>query len=228
MSNDSAQFPNSIMLTTPDMQASIAFYRDICGFTVEESWPEGDSPMWANLNLDGQSVMIGSPMDPAQVEGMCKDEPKERDWHLEIANEFPANKAGVGAYFYLMVDDVDAFHAEVLARGGQPATDPKTQFYGLRVFGIQDPSGYRLLFYSPMVMDNCGSCGMPLTEAKPGDIYCNYCTNDAGKLKPYAEVLEGTIQGFFMGVQKMERAEAEVAAKEHLSKMPAWDTHACG
>ena len=104
------------MLTTPDMQASVAFYRDICGFELEESWPEGDSPIWANMNLDGQSVMIGAPMDPAQVEGMCKDEPKEMAWHMEIANEFPANKAGVGAYFYLMVDDVDAFHAEVIAR----------------------------------------------------------------------------------------------------------------
>jgi hypothetical protein len=41
-------------------------------------------------------------------------------------------------------------------------------------------------------------------------------------LRPYEAILEGTIQGYFMGMQRMERAEAEVAAKEHLAKMPAW------
>ncbi|MCP4093627.1 MAG: hypothetical protein GY747_09270 [Planctomycetes bacterium] len=131
------------------------------------------------------------------------------------------------AYFYVVVDDVDAYYEEVQKRGGKPATEPKSQFYGLRSFGIQDSSGYRLLFYSPLVMENCGSCGMPLTDAEPGQVYCDYCTDDAGKLKSYEEVLEGTIQGYFMGMQKMERAEAEVAAKEYLAKMPAWNPDAC-
>jgi hypothetical protein len=35
-------------------------------------------------------------------------------------------------------------------------------------------------------------------------------------------VLEGTITGYFMGMQKMERSEAEKAAREHLATMPAW------
>ncbi len=215
------------MLTSSDVKASIAFYRDICGFEVEASWPEGDSPMWANLVLNGQSIMVGSPMDPAHVSAMCPDEPKEEGWHMAAATEFVVNQPGVGAYFYIMVEDVDAFHVEVARRGGKPATDPKSQFYGLRVFGIQDPSGYRLLFYSPLIMENCGSCGMPLTDAKPGEMYCGYCTNDAGKLKPYEEVLEGTIQGYFMGMQQMARAEAEIAAKAHLATMPAWNHLAC-
>ena len=51
---------------------------------------------------------------------------------------------------------------------------------------------------------------------------------DAGKLKPYTAVLEGTIQGDFMGMQTMERAAAEVAANEHLAKMPAWAPSTCG
>jgi hypothetical protein len=59
-------------------------------------------------------------------------------------------------------------------------------------------------------------------------MYCEHCTTDAGKLKPFVEVLEGTIQGYFMGMQNMERAEAEVAAKEHLAKMPAWAPPTCG
>ncbi|MHC4822524.1 MAG: VOC family protein [Planctomycetota bacterium] len=223
-----AQFPNSIMLTANSLQESIAFYVDVCGFTVKESWPEGNDPMWANLDLGGQSVMIGSAMQPEQVEGMCAEEPKELEWHKTAATEFQEHPAGIGAYLYLKVDDVDAFHAKVIERGGKPITDPKSQFYGLRVFGIHDPTGYRLLFYSPLAMENCQSCGMPMTDAEPGLMYCDYCTDEEGKLRSFEDVLEGTIQGYFMGMQKMERGEAEVAAKEMLAKMPAWNPEACG
>ncbi|MFK5955507.1 MAG: zinc ribbon domain-containing protein [Planctomycetota bacterium] len=226
MSN-SSQSPNSIMLTASDMKAAIAFYVDICGFEVKESWPEGDNPMWANLDLNGQSVMLGCPMEPGKVEAMCSGNDKELAWFGSVAEEWQNHKPGVGTMFYLAVKDVDAFHGEVIRRGGSPATDPKTQFYGLRDFGIIDPTGYRLVFYSPVTMDKCQSCGMPLVEAKPGDMYCHYCLTDDGKLKPFAEVLEGTIQGYFMGMQKMERAEAEVAAKEMLAQMPAWNQESC-
>jgi len=222
------QHPNCIMLTSRNVNESIAFYRDICGFEMTESWPDPENPMWANLVLDGQSVMVGGAVEPDQVAGMCEGEPKEEAWHKGAATDWQGNAPGVGAYFYIVVDDVDAYHAEVVGRGGKPATDPKSQFYGLRCFGIQDPSGYRFLFYSPIVMENCGSCGMPLVDAEPGQTYCDYCTDDEGKLKPYEEVLEGTIQGYFMGMQKMERAEAEVAAKDHLAQMPAWNPDACG
>jgi uncharacterized glyoxalase superfamily protein PhnB len=228
MSDSPSQFPNCVMLTVPDMAASIRFYSDICGFEVTESWPAGDSPMWANLVLGRQSIMLGVPMDPDDVPAMCPDEPLEQAWHEGIAREFQEHKAGVGAYFYIMVEDVDTYHAQVVDRGGKPATEPKSQFYGLRVFGIQDPSGYRLLFYSPLQMDNCQSCGMPLADAEPGVIYCQHCTDDSGKLRPYEQVLEGTIRGYFMGAQKMERERAEVAAKEYLAQMPAWNPEAIG
>ncbi|MHC4380544.1 MAG: VOC family protein, partial [Planctomycetota bacterium] len=99
-----AQFPNSIMLTANSLQESIAFYVDVCGFTVKESWPEGNDPMWANLDLGGQSVMIGSAMQPEQVEGMCAEEPKELEWHKTAATEFQEHPAGIGAYLYLKVD----------------------------------------------------------------------------------------------------------------------------
>ena len=56
-------------------------------------------------------------------------------------------------------------------------------------------------------------------------MYCQYCVDERGQLKPYSQVLEGTVAGYFMGMQKMERSAAERAAKEHLSKMPAWQMH---
>ncbi|MFT7486989.1 MAG: hypothetical protein ACI9F9_002847, partial [Candidatus Paceibacteria bacterium] len=78
-------------------------------------------------------------------------------------------------------------------------------------------------FYSPIQMTSCQSCGVPLADAIEGQMYCEHCTDDRGQLHPFEAILEGTITGYFMGMQKMERAAAEVAAKEHLLKMPAWD-----
>jgi hypothetical protein len=34
-------------------------------------------------------------------------------------------------------------------------TQPKTQFYGLRDYMVEDPDGYQLSFYTPVVAENC-------------------------------------------------------------------------
>ncbi|MDE2670308.1 MAG: VOC family protein [Chloroflexota bacterium] len=45
-------------------------------------------------------------------------------------------------HLHLAVDDVDAFHREVSARGAAPEAPPETKPWGLRSFEIRDPSGY--------------------------------------------------------------------------------------
>jgi hypothetical protein len=61
-----------------------------------------------------------------------------------------------------------------------------------------------------------------MADGKAGQMYCAYCSDEQGNLKPYEVILEGTVTGYFMEMQKMERKAAEKAAKEHLGKMPAW------
>lgn len=216
----SKQYPISIMLTSRDMKRSVRFYRDVLGFELTESWPEGDNPMWANLVLDRQSVMLGAHMDPDQASKMCGEDPAKAQEMKARSEEFEKNKAGVGFSVYLMVPDVDAYHKQTSQRGLK-APAPVTQFYGLRDFGTQDPDGYRLQFYTPVSLSSCQSCGMPLKDAQPGQMYCQYCTDEKGKLKSYDAVLMGTA-GYFEQAQKMPKPQAEKAAREHLSKMPAW------
>ena len=215
----------SVALTCKDMAQSVAFYRDRLGFSMQESWPDEAAPMWCNMVLGGQSVMLGAAMDPAQVEQMCAHDPDDLRIFSAMAERFNANEAGVGITVYLMVPDVDAYDAELRAQGVTPLREPKSQFYGIRETLVDDPDGYRLVFFTPITMTSCQSCGMPLTDAEPGQMYCTHCTDGKGALKPFEQVFEGTVQGFFMGMQKMERAEAEQAAKEHLGKMPAWAGH---
>jgi uncharacterized glyoxalase superfamily protein PhnB len=220
--SDAQQHPLAVHLTCKNAPAAIAFYRDKLGFTLKESWPSEDQPMWGNLVLDGQSVMVGAAADPEHVGEMCAGDEEAAKWHRGLAEEYGSHRAGVGVLTYVMVPDVDAYHAKLVERGVTCETSPKTQFYGIRDFGVKDPEGYRVVFYSPVTMESCQSCGMPLAEAEPGQMYCSYCTDDNGHLKPYDVVLEGTIQGYFMGMQKMPREQAEQAAREHLAKMPAW------
>ncbi len=215
------RFGMCVMLTCRDVKASAAFYAKL-GFEMKESWPTPEDPMWANLVLAGQSVMIGAAMDPAEVGNMCEGDAATEKYWKASSEAFRDHPSGVGIQVYLQVDDVDAYHVEVKKNGIAPETEPKTQFYGIRDFAVNDLDGYRLVFHTPVAMESCQSCGMPIADGAPGQMYCQYCTNEKGELKPYEAVFEGTVQGYFMGMQKMERPAAEEAAKEHLSKMPAW------
>ena len=68
---------------------------------------------------------------------------------------------------------------------------------------------------------------MPMTKPKdfgggnPANIYCVHCSNPDGSLKSREEVFEGMVN-FMMMSQNIGRETAERAAKEHMSKMPAW------
>ena len=213
----------TVMLSCADVGKSLRFYRDVLGFELKESWPDPETPRWASLELHGQRVMIGEAMTPESVEAMCGEgESSELELWRGLARDFRDNKHGVGIQVYVQVPDVDAFHDQVIARGAEVLRGPKTQFYGLRDFALTDPDGYLLIVHTPVAMESCQSCGMPLADAEPGEMYCRYCVDELGRLKPYDTVFEGTVTGYFMGMQKMERAAAEQAAREHLAKMPAW------
>jgi len=211
----------SVMLTCKDMHAAAKFYK-ACGFTMKESWPDEKNPQWANLVLDGQSIMIGAAMEPDQVGEACHGDAAAEKYWKKAAEAFRKNQPGVGIQVYVMVPDIDAYAKEIRKKGISFEGEPKTQFYGIREICVDDPTGYRLIFFTPVAMTSCQSCGMPLTDAEPGQMYCSYCTDDKGTLHPYERILEGTVTGYFMAMQKMSRPDAEQAAKDHLAKMPAW------
>jgi len=214
--------PLTLMLTCRDTRRSLAFYRDTLGFELEAAWPDEERPAWANLLMGTQSLMIGARMSPADAEKMCGGDEGAANYMKTLAAELEENRPGVGVVIYVQVPDVDAYRAGLLEKGLEGLAEPRTQFYGIRDFALADPDGYRFLFYTRVGVTSCQSCGMPLTDAGEGRIYCGYCTDAQGRLKPYDAVLEGTTRGYFMALQKLPRERAEKAAREHLAKMPAW------
>ena len=212
--------PLTIMLTVTDPRATIAFYREKLGFELEACWPSEQDPKWANLLMGRQAVMIGALMSGADAKAMCGGNEGAARYMETLEREFRGNRPGVGVVIYVQVPDVDAYHRQVTGRGVN-ASPPTSQFYGLREFGVQDPQGYRYLFYTPIAMEECQSCGMPLKDATPGQMYCSHCTDEKGQLKPWETVLAGTA-GYFEHAQKLPREQALAAATKHLQSKPAW------
>lgn len=140
--------PNAIHLTVASVPRAVRFYEDKLGFKLVEAYPDREKPVWANLVLDGQSLMLGElpslqearqlGMDQAEIEVLKQD-----------ARAFARGGPGVGVSYYLRVADVDRFARRLKARRVKPLLPPKTQFYGLRDLQLVDLDGYRLVFYTP-------------------------------------------------------------------------------
>lgn len=64
-----------------------------------------------------------------------------------------------GGTAYLFCDEVDAYHAEIKARGARIKTEPRDWDYGMRDFMVVDLDGNHLAF------------GTPSATAKPASVH---------------------------------------------------------
>lgn len=67
----------------------------------------------------------------------------------------------------------------------------------------------------------CESCGRPMAVSAKGK-YCEMCSDSRGALLSYDEVHRRLVEREFMGRNGMQRDQAEVAARNALSRNPAW------
>ena len=112
------------VLAVQNLAESTRFYTDVLGFTLEFS----DGGSWSFLSRDNFKVMLG-----------------------ECPDEKPASELGDHSYVaYLIVEDIDALHAELVARGVTTISPPVDEPWGLREFGICTPDGHRIRFGEPI------------------------------------------------------------------------------
>jgi catechol 2,3-dioxygenase-like lactoylglutathione lyase family enzyme len=112
-------------LLVSDMAASLAFYRDVLGFQLEQSVPDEPPFVFAWLKRGGVQLFLNDAKP--------------------VIAEFASLRAGNTSTLFVIVNDVDAFHAELAGRARivMGLTD---QFYGMREFAILDPDGYLITF----------------------------------------------------------------------------------
>jgi predicted enzyme related to lactoylglutathione lyase len=106
-------------LAVPDLTRSGAFYREVLGFEIREI---GD-PGWRMFVRDECRIMAGQ----------CPD-------------AIPARQLGDHSYFaYLVVDDADVYHANVVAAGAEIIKPLATEPWGMREFGLRTVDGHRIM-----------------------------------------------------------------------------------
>lgn len=157
MSNQTP-YPISVAFTAENIKKSIKFYREKLGFTLAETFPNEKKPMWANLVLAGQSVMLGQAMSPKDMKKMCADNKKAAEYWAEHAKRFQKVAHGVGVCVYLHVPDVDGYQKQLKGKRIKADLPPTTQFYGLREMVVADPDGFTLVFYSHVQAEKPPAC----------------------------------------------------------------------
>jgi lactoylglutathione lyase len=109
-------------LTVNDVHKSLAWYRDVLGFTPGERWENEGRLLGVEMNAGAVTFMIGQ-----------DDWKKGRD-----------RIKGVGVRFYCNTDqDIDRLAERINANGGTLTQEPKDQ-WGSRELSIDDPDGYKI------------------------------------------------------------------------------------
>jgi uncharacterized glyoxalase superfamily protein PhnB len=110
-------------LTASDIEASLAFYRDVLGFTVTDEMKEDGRLVGAELQAGNVSLWMSQ-----------DDFAKGRD-----------RKKGEGFRLYCTTEqDIDALASAVKARGGRLLEEPHDSAWGSRAFAVADPDGFKM------------------------------------------------------------------------------------
>ncbi len=114
----------SVGITVNDIHRSLAFYRDLLGFTVGELWKDGATLLGAELKAGTATIWIG-----------------QDDW----AKGRDRVKAVGMRLFLTTTQPVDQIAERITAGGGTLDHPPEDHpAWGIRDFGVTDPDGVKL------------------------------------------------------------------------------------
>ena len=134
MNNERRSLPESFRgrslsasLTVKDLRASLTWYRNVLGFTVDQRHERDGVLRAVSLKAGNVRILIG------QDDGA-------KGWDRVK-----------GEGFSLMIttaQDVDALARQIKASGGVLDTEPTTMPWGARVFRLRDPDGFKIAISS--------------------------------------------------------------------------------
>ena len=116
-----------ISLTVKDVEASLAWYRDILGFVIDRRYERDGKLMAVSMKAGTVRILLG------QDDGA-------RGWDRIK-----------GEGFSLMLTTgqiIDEVAQSIKARGGSLLTEPANMPWGSRVFRIEDPDGFKFVISS--------------------------------------------------------------------------------
>lgn len=110
---------SSYVLAVPDVAATGDWWVEVMGF---EPWMEPEG--WRFVRRGPCRLMLG-----------------------ECPDAIPPAELGDHSYFaYIWLDNVDAYHAEIAARGAEILSPPTDKPWGVREMPVRTPDGHRIMF----------------------------------------------------------------------------------
>ena len=114
--------------TVNDLAKSLAFYRDVIGFTEDRRHERDGKLVAISLKAGDVELLLG------------QDDGKKGVDRVK----------GVGCSLqFTTTQDIDALAALVTSRGATLETEPRSMPWGQRVFRVKDPDGFLLAISSP-------------------------------------------------------------------------------
>lgn len=114
-------------LTVNDIRKSLAWYRDVVGFTIDEEYEREGKLIAVALKAGAVRLMIDQD-DGAQGFNRVK---------------------GVGFSVYITTaQNVDELANQIKADGGTLESEPADMPWGARLFRLKDPDGFRIVIAS--------------------------------------------------------------------------------
>jgi uncharacterized glyoxalase superfamily protein PhnB len=113
-------------LTVADVPRSMAWYRDVLGFTVDREFERGGRLMAVSLRAGAVRLLVNQ----------------------DDGSKGPDRVKGEGfSLQFTTTQDIDAIAARAEGTGAKLDTPP-SDAYGARVFRLRDPDGFRLVISS--------------------------------------------------------------------------------
>ncbi|HEX3004451.1 MAG TPA: VOC family protein [Angustibacter sp.] len=112
-----------VNLYTSDIDAQVAFYRDVLGFTETFRTPREGTPAHVELALGGFTLGLGTVAAAKAVHGV------------------DATPGAPTMALVVWTDDVDAAFAQVTAAGAPGVREPRDSGNGNRTALVRDPDG---------------------------------------------------------------------------------------
>lgn len=118
-------------LTCKELEKSIAFYRDVLGFTVD-------------MTFENEGKLAGAVIRAGNIRIVLNQDDGKLGWDRIK-----------GQGFYLQIDvagvaDVDAAAERIKAAGGTLIDEPADRYWGARMFQFRDPDGFKLGVSTPL------------------------------------------------------------------------------
>lgn len=118
-------------LTCKQIAASVAFYRDVLGFTVD-------------MTFENEGALAGAVISAGHIRIVLNQDDGKLGWD---------RIKGQGSYLQINVQsaaDVDAAAARIKAAGGTLIDEPEDRYWGARMFQFRDPDGFKLGISTPL------------------------------------------------------------------------------